>query len=103
MKKVFMMMSLVSGFSAGAAVPVKPAARSTEVATQLGEAKTNEAKIKYKSGKDLNFDELLIQGDLKRPELSVVTGNVQPGSDGLLRLRDSFMDRITIDLGEELP
>ena len=61
------------------------------------------AKIKYKAGKDVNFEELLIQGQLKRPELSVVTGNTQPGSDGLLRLRENFIDRITTDVGEELP
>jgi hypothetical protein len=59
-------------------------------------------KIRYKSGQDVNFDELLIQGELKRPEVSIVTGNVQQGTDGLLRLRENFTDRISMDAGEEL-
>jgi len=65
-------------------------------------AGTPPAKVKYKAGKDVNFEELLIQGDLKRPELSIVTGNTQQGTDGLLRLRENFTDRITMDAGEEL-
>jgi hypothetical protein len=66
-------------------------------------AATEAGKVRYKSGKDVNFEELLIQGELKRPELSVVTGNVRQGSDGLLRLRENFVDRITMDAGEEMP
>lgn len=62
-----------------------------------------EGKVKYKSGKDINFEELLIQGQLKRPEIAVVTGNVDNSGDGLLRLRENFLDRIAIDNGEEIP
>ncbi len=58
-------------------------------------------KVRYSAGKDVNFEELLIQGQLKRPEISVVTGNVQQGADGLLRLRENFLDRVTADAGEE--
>ena len=59
------------------------------------------AKVHYKSGKDVNFEELLIQGQLKRPEVSVVTGNIRQGADGLLRLRENFLDRVAQDAGEE--
>jgi len=59
-------------------------------------------KVKYQAGKDVNFEELLIQGQFRRPEISVVTGNVQQGADGLLRLRDNFTDRIQMDAGEDL-
>lgn len=59
-----------------------------------------EPNVKYKSGKDVNFEELLIQGQLQRPEISVVTGNSQEGTDGLLRLRDNFLDRVASDFGE---
>jgi hypothetical protein len=58
-------------------------------------------KVHYKAGKDVNFEELLIQGQLKRPEVSVVTGNVRQGADGLLRLRENFLDRVAQDAGEE--
>ena len=64
------------------------------------DALTN-AKVKYTEGKDVNFEELLIQGQLKRPDVSVVTGNVKEGADGLLRLRENFLDRVTSDAGEE--
>ena len=57
-------------------------------------------KIHYKSGKDINFEDMLIQGQLKRPDISVVTGNVNQGADGLLRLRENFLDRVSADAGE---
>ena len=71
-------------------------------AVEEAEAKAAAAgKIHYKTGKDVNFEELLIQGQLKRPEVSVVTGNVRQGADGLLRLRENFLDRVSQDAGEE--
>lgn len=65
--------------------------------------KTEEAaspKIRYKAGKDLNFDELLVQGEVKRPEVSVVTAEEDQGTNALLRLRKNFNDRIVVDFGE---
>jgi hypothetical protein len=58
-------------------------------------------KVSYKGGKDVNFEELLIQGQLKRPEVTVVTGNAAQGTDGMLRLRENFIDRLAEDAGEE--
>jgi len=58
-------------------------------------------KVSYKGGKDVNFEELLIQGQLKRPEVTVVTGNQGQGTDGMLRLRENFIDRLAEDAGEE--
>lgn len=68
-------------------------------------AETNsetKANVRYKTGKEINFEELLIQGQLKRPEISVVTGNESRDTDGLLRLRENFTDRIAIDFGEKV-
>jgi hypothetical protein len=79
---IVVLLMVVSGFSA------------------LAEEATN-SKVKYSAGKDVNFEELLIQGQLKRPDISVVTGNVKEGADGLLRLRENFLDRVTSDAGEE--
>jgi hypothetical protein len=59
------------------------------------------AKVKYKAGKDVNFEELLIKGELNRPEITVVTGQVDKGTDGLLKLRENFLDRVASDQGEE--
>lgn len=87
MKNYFLivMMIVVAGFTLKALAEETPA----------------NAKVHYSQGKDVNFEELLIQGQLKRPEISVVTGNVKQGADGLLRLRENFLDRVTSDSGEE--
>ncbi len=61
------------------------------------------SKVRYRKAKDVNFEELLIQGQLKRGEISVVTGDAQDGTDGLLRLRENFLDRVAVDAGEEVP
>lgn len=58
--------------------------------------------VKYKSGKEINFEQLVIEGQLKRPELSVVTGNSDENGNGLVRLRENFVDRMSADAGEEL-
>jgi len=59
--------------------------------------------VHYRAQKEVNFEQLLIQGDIQRPEVSVVTGNEVQGTDGLLRLRENFVDRIAQDFGEEGP
>ena len=60
-----------------------------------------EPVVKYKAGKDLNFEQLIIEGQLKRPELSVVTGDSDENGNGLLRLRENFVDRMAEAAGEE--
>ena len=62
--------------------------------------KAETKNVKYRAGKDVNFEELLIQGQLKRPEITVVTGDAAQGTDGLLRLRTHFLDRMASDIGE---
>lgn len=75
----------------------------TERAAQApSEQEAGGAGVKYKAGKELSFEELLIQGQLARPEIAVVTGNSQQGTNGLLRLRENFLDRMTADAGEEI-
>lgn len=63
---------------------------------------TKAKKIKYKAGKQVDFDKQTIQGELRRPEISVVTGNDKTTDNGLLRLREDFVDRITAHAGEEV-
>ncbi len=83
---------------------VSLAAAMTAVAAYAEDAPPANApapKVSYKAGKDVNFEELLIQGQLKRPEVTVVTGNHGQGTDGMLRLRENFIDRLAEDAGEE--
>jgi hypothetical protein len=39
---------------------------------------------------------------MKRAEMSIVTGDPAELSDGLLRLRENFLDHAAADLGEEV-
>lgn len=59
-------------------------------------------KIKYKKSKKIDFESLLIQGEKKRAEIFVVTGDSDESLDGLLRLRDNFIDQQEYDFGEEV-
>lgn len=63
------------------------------------------AMAQVDQGKDvrnIQFESLLIQGQVQRPDLSVITGNGQEDSDGLLRLREDFSDLMAMDHGEEI-
>lgn len=59
-------------------------------------------KVKYRASQEVNFEQLVIDGQLRRPELSVVTGESGKESKGLLRLRDNFSDQLAVDAGEEI-
>ena len=67
----------------------------------LAAPKTQEPTVKYRAAKDLDFEALLIEGQNKRPEISIVTGDSDQSLNGLLRLREHFRDKMTADLGEE--
>lgn len=75
------------------------AAISSIAAEEGVEKKPN---VTYRSGKEVDFEKLLIQGQMKRPELSIVTGSTDQGTDGLLRLRENFVDRMAVSLGEPI-
>lgn len=67
------------------------------------DGKASESKgIKYKKGKKLNFESLLIEGEQKKPEMSVVTGNVGEKDLGLLKLRKNFNDYMANSSGEKI-
>jgi hypothetical protein len=65
-------------------------------------AKDSKPKVKYKKGKKLNFESLLIEGEQKKPEMSVVTGNVGEKDLGLLKLRQNFNDYMANSSGEKI-
>lgn len=60
--------------------------------------KTN--KVKYKESGRIDFESLLIEGERKKPELSVVTGNVGEKDNGLMVIRKDFKDMMANDFGE---
>ena len=58
--------------------------------------------VRYRKAKKINFEALLIEGQIKRPDIAVVTGNVGDDVDGLLRLRENFHDQMAIEAGEDV-
>lgn len=47
-----------------------------------------------------NFESQLVEGQIYRPDLSVVTGDTDKRGFGVLRLRSSFEDHAKNDRGE---
>ena len=58
------------------------------------------AKVKYKQSGRIDFESLLIEGERKKPELSVVTGNTGEKDSGLMVFRKDFQDMMANDFGE---
>ena len=52
--------------------------------------------------KNIQFESLLIQGQVQRPDIDIVTGDAGGEMDGLLRLRENFTDLMAKDRGEEI-
>lgn len=57
---------------------------------------------KYREGKKIDFESLLIEGQKKKPDYSVVTGNLGEKDLGLLKLRPDFLDTMADTVGEEV-
>lgn len=49
-----------------------------------------------------NFDSQLVEGQIYRPDLSVVTGDTDANSFGVIRLRTNFEDYAKRDKGEAI-
>lgn len=61
---------------------------------------TKAAKVKYKEAGRIDFESLLIEGERKKPEFSVVTGNIGEKDNGLMIYRTDFGDMMANDFGE---
>lgn len=57
-------------------------------------------KIKYKESGRIDFESLLIEGERKKPEMSVITGNIGEKDNGLMVFRTNFQDMMANDFGE---
>ncbi len=58
--------------------------------------------VRYKSGKHIDFQSLLIEGEKKKADYSVVTGNLGETDFGLLKLRENFHDFMALDHKEAI-
>ena len=70
----------------------------TSIEAKLEPAKS--IKVKYKEAGRIDFESLLIEGERKKPELSVVTGNIGEKDNGLMVMRKDFGDMMANDFGE---
>lgn len=68
------------------------------------ESKTPDKKagVKYKKQGQVDFESLLIEGERKKPEMAVVTGNIGEKDSGLLKFRENFLDTMADDFGEQV-
>ncbi len=58
--------------------------------------------IRYRKSGKIDFEALLIEGENKKAEVAVVTGNNGDKDLGLLKLREDFNDFMANDAGEEV-
>lgn len=65
-------------------------------------AKDEHDGVRFEKRKKIDFEFLLIEGENKRPEISVVTGNLGEDDLGLLKIRENFHDMMADDAGEEI-
>lgn len=74
---------------------------AAEATTQASTASPATGKVKFKKAKDMSFDSQLVEGLIYRPDLSVVTGDTDLLTQGILRMRHDFKDRLALENGEE--
>ena len=60
------------------------------------------SKPRFREGKKIDFESLLIEGQKKKADYSVVTGNLGEKDLGLLKLREDFLDTMADDAAEEI-
>ncbi|MAZ48181.1 MAG: hypothetical protein CME65_06440 [Halobacteriovoraceae bacterium] len=65
-------------------------------------ADTKVTKPRYKSGGRIDFESLLIEGEKRKADYSVVTGNLGEEDFGLIKLREDFLDLMALDSQEEV-
>lgn len=58
-------------------------------------------KIRYISPSAVSLDAQLVQGNIQRPDVGLVVGNKDEMIDGMLRLRENFLDHAELNAGRE--
>lgn len=69
---------------------------------QSSETSSKKPGVKYTGQGRVDFESLLIEGERKKPEMSVVTGNLGEKDSGLLKFRENFLDTMADDFGENV-
>lgn len=74
----------------------------TPILAQDVQTPQKKAGVKYKGQGRVDFESLLIEGERKKPEMAVVTGNIGEKDSGLLKFRENFLDTMADDFGEQV-
>ena len=74
----------------------------TMILSMTAFSKESVKKPKYKSGGRIDFESLLIEGEKRKADYSVVTGNLGEEDFGLIKLREDFLDLMALDSQEEV-
>lgn len=78
------------------------AATATKDEAAKEDATKKEKKVRFKKSKQVDFSDQTVEGKLHRPEASLVTASEGVTDNGLLRLREDFLDKFTTFAGEEI-
>lgn len=103
---------VIAGLAAVLASPglaVEQAAKAATTTAASGtpeaapaDAPKKEKKVRFKKSKQVDFSNQTVEGKLHRPEASLVTASEGVNDNGLLRLREDFLDKFTAFAGEEI-
>jgi len=97
-------MPALTGFLLAVSMPVMA---EDSVPASAGDAAVKtpgpQDRIHYKKSKKMDFSSQTIEGKLQRPETSLITASENLSSNGILRLRENFMDKYAADAGEVVP
>lgn len=59
-------------------------------------------KIKYRKRTQVDFSSQTIEGKLRRPETSLISASEGVNDQGVLRLRENFLDKLAAFSGEDV-
>lgn len=62
----------------------------------------NTAAVKYREGKKINFESLLIEGEKRKAAQATVTGNLGEDDFGLLKVKKDFIDKMELSNSQEV-
>jgi hypothetical protein len=60
-------------------------------------------RVRYVKSKKLDFNSQTVEGVLQRPETALITASESLSTNGILRLREDFLDKYASDIGEPVP
>lgn len=86
-------------------VATKPASTTAKANTKAVDEKPGDAKekkVRYTKSKQVDFSNQTVEGKMHRPEASLVTASEGVTDNGLLRLREDFLDKFSTFAGEEI-